>query len=306
MHLLSAHFLSFFLALIMLFGSLFAHAPSTPLVGTTTGPVACTMEAKLCPDGSYVGRSGPQCAFAECPPVVATTTPHTVVSIGSLAPRSGVVGTSVTIRGSGFTSDNTILFGSGVVIHVPSKNGTSLTFEVPNGLTPACFYSTPRCLVATRMTTPGDYAVSVRNAHGTSNAITFTVTETASTPTPATISVQSVSPTSGQVGTEVTLTGRFLSDSNIIHFGAGAIGPVKITSSIAVACTTDPACIPGIRQTITFTVPSSVGPYCKAGMMCPMYMQLVTSGVYKVSVENENGISNAVDFSVVGNSALEL
>ena len=30
-------------------------------------PVACTMEAKQCPDGSYVGRSGPNCEFAECP-----------------------------------------------------------------------------------------------------------------------------------------------------------------------------------------------------------------------------------------------
>ena len=29
--------------------------------------VACTMEAKLCPDGSYVGRSGPLCEFAACP-----------------------------------------------------------------------------------------------------------------------------------------------------------------------------------------------------------------------------------------------
>jgi len=30
-------------------------------------PVACTMEAKLCPDGSYVGRTGPKCEFAACP-----------------------------------------------------------------------------------------------------------------------------------------------------------------------------------------------------------------------------------------------
>lgn len=28
---------------------------------------ACTMEAKLCPDGSYVGRVGPNCEFAKCP-----------------------------------------------------------------------------------------------------------------------------------------------------------------------------------------------------------------------------------------------
>jgi hypothetical protein len=29
--------------------------------------VACTMEAKLCSDGSYVGRTGPNCEFTECP-----------------------------------------------------------------------------------------------------------------------------------------------------------------------------------------------------------------------------------------------
>ncbi len=34
---------------------------------------ACTMEAKICPDGSTVGRSGPKCEFAECPPSTATT-----------------------------------------------------------------------------------------------------------------------------------------------------------------------------------------------------------------------------------------
>ncbi|MBI3550534.1 MAG: hypothetical protein HY078_15965 [Elusimicrobia bacterium] len=28
---------------------------------------ACTMEAKLCPDGSAVGRSGPNCEFPKCP-----------------------------------------------------------------------------------------------------------------------------------------------------------------------------------------------------------------------------------------------
>ncbi len=28
---------------------------------------ACTLEAKLCPDGSAVGRTGPNCEFAKCP-----------------------------------------------------------------------------------------------------------------------------------------------------------------------------------------------------------------------------------------------
>lgn len=32
-----------------------------------TKPVACTQEAKLCSDGTAVGRTGPNCEFATCP-----------------------------------------------------------------------------------------------------------------------------------------------------------------------------------------------------------------------------------------------
>ncbi|MBU2109898.1 Gmad2 immunoglobulin-like domain-containing protein [Patescibacteria group bacterium] len=32
--------------------------------------IACTMEAKLCPDGSYVARTLPDCEFAKCPEIV--------------------------------------------------------------------------------------------------------------------------------------------------------------------------------------------------------------------------------------------
>lgn len=32
-------------------------------------PQPCTMEAKICPDGTAVGRSGPNCEFAACPDV---------------------------------------------------------------------------------------------------------------------------------------------------------------------------------------------------------------------------------------------
>ncbi|KKR45839.1 MAG: hypothetical protein UU22_C0023G0005 [Parcubacteria group bacterium GW2011_GWA2_40_8] len=28
--------------------------------------VFCSQEAKLCPDGSYIGRTGPDCSFALC------------------------------------------------------------------------------------------------------------------------------------------------------------------------------------------------------------------------------------------------
>jgi hypothetical protein len=33
----------------------------------------CTLDAKLCPDGTYVGRQGPNCEFAPCP--MATSAP---------------------------------------------------------------------------------------------------------------------------------------------------------------------------------------------------------------------------------------
>lgn len=30
-------------------------------------PVFCTLDAKICPDGTAVGRTGPDCEFAPCP-----------------------------------------------------------------------------------------------------------------------------------------------------------------------------------------------------------------------------------------------
>ena len=30
-------------------------------------PMVCPLDAKICPDGSAVGRSGPSCEFASCP-----------------------------------------------------------------------------------------------------------------------------------------------------------------------------------------------------------------------------------------------
>ncbi len=35
--------------------------------GQESNEKLCTMEAKQCPDGSYVGRSGLNCEFAACP-----------------------------------------------------------------------------------------------------------------------------------------------------------------------------------------------------------------------------------------------
>ncbi len=34
---------------------------------SNTNPTPCAQEAKVCPDGSTVGRTGPHCTFADCP-----------------------------------------------------------------------------------------------------------------------------------------------------------------------------------------------------------------------------------------------
>ena len=47
---------------------------------------ACTQEAKVCPDGSSVGRSGPNCDFAECP-TAGVTVPETESTVAVLNQR---------------------------------------------------------------------------------------------------------------------------------------------------------------------------------------------------------------------------
>ncbi len=49
-------------------GFLYRNALERPPVATNPEPVACTADARVCPDGASVGRTGPNCTFAACPP----------------------------------------------------------------------------------------------------------------------------------------------------------------------------------------------------------------------------------------------
>jgi hypothetical protein len=72
---------------------------------STVGPdgSVCTADAKLCPDGSYVGRTGPSCEFSACPTSSATTTPATATTTpatsGGSVSRSAHFGQEVTGNG---------------------------------------------------------------------------------------------------------------------------------------------------------------------------------------------------------------
>lgn len=41
--------------------------PNEVLPSSDTDTVACAMETTECPDGSLVGRTGPNCEFSACP-----------------------------------------------------------------------------------------------------------------------------------------------------------------------------------------------------------------------------------------------
>jgi hypothetical protein len=43
--------------------------------GAGPGPKACTQEAKICPDGSAVSRTGANCEFSPCPGEVSAPVP---------------------------------------------------------------------------------------------------------------------------------------------------------------------------------------------------------------------------------------
>ncbi|MEK7228069.1 MAG: carboxypeptidase-like regulatory domain-containing protein [Patescibacteria group bacterium] len=82
------------IALLILAGAIVAirydkKSATTPI---TPIQIACTQEAKQCPDGSYVGRTGPQCQFAECP----KSTPVPLLGTGIV---NGVITTSPSCGG---------------------------------------------------------------------------------------------------------------------------------------------------------------------------------------------------------------
>ena len=52
--------------------------------------VACTSDAKLCPDGSAVGRTGPNCEFAPCPEIVVPVSNSLDLGIGQTGEVEGV------------------------------------------------------------------------------------------------------------------------------------------------------------------------------------------------------------------------
>jgi len=107
--------------------------------------------------------------------------------------------------------------------------------------------------------------------------------------------ITSVSPYYGPVGTTVTVTGTNFTNDNNVRFDVGAVQHV---GSIVTATTTSNT---PLTESLTFTVPSSVGAACAYGTNCvlPLYQKLLVPGNYNIQIENANGLSNVFFFSVM-------
>lgn len=103
------------------------------------------------------------------------TAPTAAPAVSGVSPSAAAVGDTVTISGSGFTSTaNAIKIGAGYLLGIATPDSTSLRFTLPTALTP-CPPGTQVCITLAVLLTPGTYPVSVVNANGTSNELTFQV-----------------------------------------------------------------------------------------------------------------------------------
>jgi|CXWL01.1.fsa_nt_gi peptidoglycan hydrolase-like protein with peptidoglycan-binding domain len=159
-------------------------------------PIVCTMEARMCQDGSLMPRDAnctwraDKCAKLSqttAPVIPTTTTSVQNPSILSFNPSSGLIGTTVVITGTGFTATgNKIKFGNlGVEANpnysVSSTDSKTITFTVPTTNYMSCWDAPKlRCMTPAMLVGAGTYMVSVINANGTSSELPFNVVAAAS------------------------------------------------------------------------------------------------------------------------------
>jgi len=206
-------------------------------------------------------------------------------SITGLAPASGPVGTAVTITGTNFSGATGVSFnGTAAVFTV--ANGTTITTTVPAGAS------------------SGPVAVTV--GASTSNGVAFTVLP----PAPV---ITALSPSTGPVGTAVTLTGTNFGGAIAVSFNGTTASftlnsPTSITAAVPAGTTTGLVTVTtpgGTSNGFTFTVTapapviSSLSP--NSG---PVGTAVVITGTDLAGTTAVNFNGTAAPFTVVNATSL--
>jgi uncharacterized repeat protein (TIGR03803 family) len=137
-------------------------------------------------------------------------------TISSISPTSGPIGTVVTIAGTGLTQTTKVTIGGVKATAFTVKSDSSVTVTIPS----AC--------------KTGKIAVTTSGGSATSPS-TFNVTPT----------ISSFSPSSGKVGTIVTITGTGLTQTMGVSFGGVAATAFTVNSDIQVTATVPTGAITG-------------------------------------------------------------
>ena len=140
-----------------------------------------------------------------------TVTAQSAPTVSGFSPSSGPVGSTVTITGTNFTGATGVALGTSTAGFVGATysvtSATSISVTVPSG----------RPSGQWRVTTPGGTALSTG---------TFTV---ATTPAPT---IASFSPSSGPVGSTVTITGTNFTGATAVKIGTSGSGFVSATFTV--------------------------------------------------------------------------
>jgi len=95
----------------------------------------CTLETKLCFDGSYVSRQGPNCEFAQCPDIIKLGVIKGKVIIGPICPVERA-GFPCSVPSEVYTSREIILYDSNKTTIIKRMNFESdgtYFLKVPSG-----------------------------------------------------------------------------------------------------------------------------------------------------------------------------
>ncbi|WP_245687403.1 IPT/TIG domain-containing protein [Streptacidiphilus griseoplanus] len=150
--------------------------------------------------------------------------------VSYVTPTFGAPGTPVTVHGTGFSLDSAVDFGQ-FACDKPGidPSGTKITVKAPNGT--------------------GVVHVRVTNTLGTSPAVAMGQFAYGG---PAPVVVSAVSPTSGKVGTPVTISGSGFANGATVHFKDTPSGSVKFVSTSQIVATAPD--LLEVHQTVNITV----------------------------------------------------